>query len=456
MSKNVIVVGAGASGLMAAIKAAEYGGRVTILEQNGLPGRKLLVTGNGRCNLTNTNQSRECYHCSNSFFPLPAIAAFGQQETVQFFSKLGIYTVNRGGYLYPHSGQASQVLGVLTMEAKARGVKIRCNTGVKAVTRMNPGQHKVLPEGGYAVRVEGYTYYCDALILANGSPASSVEGACDSGYALAKSLGHTIIRPEPALVPLVTREKYPWHGVRTEGKVTLYVENTSVAESEGELQLTSYGISGIPVFQVSREAARALGDGQSVTACLDFFPDFDPERVRVSVLESLLAKTVTGGTKAKDDGRASFDWASYDMHVAGALRLNEKLLTQADVYYFSVPCSASVADKDGVFHPNRRAMEKHIVKSGAQMGLYAGKTRGGFPLGPEWRENDGLVNTLSARAPLFAPQTDFVPGKIRPGVWNVMPVYPGDHMSLQGGLAHVRNVRPFYEALLAMLKHLPE
>ena len=277
MSKNVIVVGAGASGLMAAIKAAEYGGRVTILEQNGLPGRKLLVTGNGRCNLTNTNQSRECYHCSNSFFPLPAIAAFGQQETVQFFSKLGIYTVNRGGYLYPHSGQASQVLGVLTMEAKARGIKIRCNTGVKAVTRMNPGQHKDLPEGGYAVRVEGYTYYCDALILANGSPASSVEGACDSGYALAKSLGHTIIRPEPALVPLVTREKYPWHGVRTEGKVTLYVENTSVAESEGELQLTSYGISGIPVFQVSREAARALGDGQSVTACLDFFPDFDPE-----------------------------------------------------------------------------------------------------------------------------------------------------------------------------------
>ena len=124
--------------------------------------------------------------------------------------------------------------------------------------------------------------------------------------------------------------------------------------------------------------------------------------------------------------------------------------------YEKLTCSASVADKDGVFHPNRRAMEKHIVKSGAQMGLYAGKTRGGFPLGPEWRENDGLVNTFSARAPFFAPQTDFVPGKIRPGVWNVMPVYPGDHMSLQGGLAHVRNVRPFYEALLAMLKHLPE
>ena len=185
-------------------------------------------------------------------------------------------------------------------------------------------------------------------------------------------------------------------------------------------------------------------------------PDFDPEKVRVSVLESLLAKTVTGGTRAKDDGRASFDWASYDMHITGALRLNEKLPTQADVYYFSVLCSASVADKDGVFHPNRRAMEKHIVKSSAQMGLYAGKTRGGFPLGSQWRENDGLVNTFSARAPLFAPQTDFVPGKIRPGVWNVMPVYPGDHMSLQGGLAHVRNVRPFYEALLAMLKDLPE
>ena len=277
MPKNIIVVGAGASGLMAAVKAAEKGARVTILEQNGLPGRKLLVTGNGRCNLTNTYQARECYRGTDPLFSSAALTAFGQQETVRFFSKLGIYTVNRGGYLYPRSGQASQVLGVLLMEAKARGVKIRCNTGVKGISPLAPRQNKELPGGGYAVRVEGYTYYCDAVILANGSPASSVEGACDSGYALAKSLGHTIVRPEPALVPLITRERYPWHGVRAEGKVTLYVEDTPVSEAEGELQLTSYGISGIPVFQVSRAAARALGDGLSVTACLDFFPDFDRE-----------------------------------------------------------------------------------------------------------------------------------------------------------------------------------
>ena len=264
--KKIIIVGAGASGLMAAIASAEEGASVTVLEQNEKPGKKLLSTGNGRCNFTNTEQSPECYRGTDPGFALPALYSFGQQDTVRFFSRLGIYSVNRGGYLYPRSGQASQVLSVLLMEAKHRGIRIRCATGVLGIEKKG---------SGFLVQTEGYAYPCDAVILANGSIAAVNASSGTDGYTLAKSLGHTVIDPCPALVPLVTAEKYPWQGVRAEGQISLRVDGETVSVSRGELQLTSYGISGIPVFQVSRFAARAVEEGRRVTAEIDFFPDFD-------------------------------------------------------------------------------------------------------------------------------------------------------------------------------------
>lgn len=272
MQKKIIIIGAGASGLMAAICAAEAGADVTILEQNDAPGRKILSTGNGRCNLTNTDQSADHYRGSGPGFALGALTRFSQQDTVRFFSRIGVYTVNRGGWLYPRSAQASQVRDLLVMEAKSKGVRIRCRTGVKEVTRGR--------RGGFDVHVEGYSYHCDSLILANGSRASVPEEAGCSGYRIAASFGHRIVEPLPALVPLVTREKYGWHGVRTEGKAVLFVDSFHTAESSGELQLTSYGISGIPIFEISRYAARALAGQKSVSLEIDFFPDFDLEGLR--------------------------------------------------------------------------------------------------------------------------------------------------------------------------------
>ena len=269
MSRKIIIIGAGASGLMAAIHAAGQGANVTILEQNDLPGRKLLATGNGRCNLTNLRQEPSCYRGDDPGFVSHALSFFSFRDTVRFFSSLGIYTVNRDGYLYPRSGQASQVRDLLSMEAGERGVKIRCRTGVKSVEKR--------PEGGFLVNVEGYSYPCDALILANGSQASRIEGSGPSGYMFASSLGHRIINTVPALVPLVSREKINWHGVRTEGNLSLKVDDTTVSQASGELQLTSYGISGIPVFEISRFAAKALLEDRKVTLFIDFFPDFDAE-----------------------------------------------------------------------------------------------------------------------------------------------------------------------------------
>lgn len=268
MSKKVMIVGAGAAGLVSAIKAAGEGASVTVLEKNDVPGKKLLSTGNGRCNLTNLDQALSHYRGSEPLFAAGALKRFSMQDTVKFFSDLGIYTVNQDGRLYPRSGQASQVRDLLVMDARSKGVKIRCRTGVKSI--------KKSAGGGFDVNVEGYSYHCDSLILANGSPASA-EVPENSGYALAESFGHHIVPVLPALVPIITKEKYNWQGVRTEGFVSLLIDGRRSEGAKGELQLTSYGISGIPVLEISRFASRALHEGREVQAVIDFFPDYDRE-----------------------------------------------------------------------------------------------------------------------------------------------------------------------------------
>lgn len=270
-TKSAAVIGGGASGMMAAISAASNGVRVTLLEHKDRVGKKILSTGNGRCNFTNIHQEPIFYHSDNPDFPWKVIERFNARDVVSFFLQLGVYSKNRNGCLYPNSDQASAVLDALRMELKRLNVDVRTETHCR---KIQPGKN------GFSIQTDQGTIKADKVILCAGSRAASSTGSDGSGYDLAKGLGHTIIPVLPALVQLKCREDFfkGLAGVRVNAKVSLWSGRECEAADTGELQLTSYGISGIPVFQVSRYASRLLYEKKEVYALIDFMPDFTEEQ----------------------------------------------------------------------------------------------------------------------------------------------------------------------------------
>lgn len=192
------------------------------------------------------------------------------------------------------------------------------------------------------------------------------------------------------------------------------------------------------------------------TTAYDLHEDesFDPGAVKVSRWDELWGSFFSNRRQAEKDGRSEDDYAAFDMHIDNALAMNERISTLPKVYYFAVPCGATEA-AEGVQRPIRSIMEAMFRRSSAQMGAYTGVTAGGFVIDGSWRENDGLVNTVSAMAPIGAPWTDFDPEQIEPGIWQVMPTLRGDHMSLQGGMTKRNDIRPFYLELLETIDALP-
>lgn len=274
---NIAVIGGGASGIVAAIVAARNGSNVTIFEHTGRIGKKILATGNGKCNLTNTKQSEFCYRSDNEEFPMSILQQFTMQETVRFFGELGIYTKNRNGYLYPHSEQASAVLDVLRLELRRLSITVLCESVIKTVRKDNK----------FTILTELKTYQFDKVILATGSKAAPNTGSDGSGYSYARNFGHTIIKPLPSLVQLKSDFSYLSHlaGVRCEAEVTLMSDGVSVIKERGEVQWVNYGISGIPIFQVSRFAAKELDNKKNVTIYVDFLPDFSKELLHKMLME---------------------------------------------------------------------------------------------------------------------------------------------------------------------------
>lgn len=273
MKREIVVIGGGASGMMAAITAAERGAKVTILEQNDRNGKKLGATGNGKCNFTNGYWDEQVLRGTHPAFADAALKQFSVEKTLEFFRSVGICPMEKNGYYYPRCGQASAVTELLNLKARSLGVKQK--TLEKVVSISENGSDAL---HAWTVFTEGWKYEADAVILACGSCASNIAGSDGSGYTLAGDLGHTIIKPLPALtgLRLSAKEKIlkKWAGVRTEGTIKIYIDEILAAASYGELQLTEYGISGIPVFQVSRYAVRALDEQKKVRTELDFLPMF--------------------------------------------------------------------------------------------------------------------------------------------------------------------------------------
>ena len=277
---KLAIIGGGASGMMAAISAASDGAKVILIEQKELPGKKILVTGNGRCNYTNLYQAPECYRSDQPEFAWGILEQFPAEQAVEFFQQAGIFPKDRNSYLYPNSDQAASVREVLEMEVRRLGVELHTETVCK----------KIIPvKQRFKVQTDKGTFSADKVILCAGSKAAPQTGSDGSGYALAKELGHSLVPVLPALVQLKCGGKFFKNlaGVRANGKVSLCVKETGnnassrqmtcLAEDTGELQLTAYGISGIPVFQVSRYAARALYEKKEVFAYLDFMPEMSKE-----------------------------------------------------------------------------------------------------------------------------------------------------------------------------------
>ncbi len=181
---NVYIIGGGASGLVAAIIAARRGCAVTLLEHKDKLGKKILATGNGKCNYTNYKQTKECYRTSNSSFAMAVYQQFAVNSTIAFFEELGIYPKERNGYVYPNSGQAASVTDVLVLELKRLGVNVILNTHVRELKKTKKG---------FQILTEEKSYYADQVIVATGGCASKNLGSDGSGYDLAKHLGHTII-----------------------------------------------------------------------------------------------------------------------------------------------------------------------------------------------------------------------------------------------------------------------
>ena len=263
------IIGGGASGMAAAIAASNNPEvEVVIFERQSRLGRKLLATGNGRCNLSNLNAENKYYFGEDPSFVKPALAVMGPNKTLNWFRSLGLLTVSEpSGRVYPYSDQANSVLDVLRFALERPNVTLRLGFEVTRATKK---------DGGFLVISSDESVFCDKLIIACGGLAGTKLGGTMSGYKLLASFGHKSTKLRPALVQLKTG----WNGiaslkgVRTQCSAKILCDGVLHSQSSGELQFTEYGISGPVVFEISRDACQTKGNWRCV---LDFLPQFSDD-----------------------------------------------------------------------------------------------------------------------------------------------------------------------------------
>ena len=295
---TVAVIGGGAAGMMAAIEAARAGAIVTLIEKNPQLGKKLATTGNGRCNYTNLDMSDRIGGKFRGFHPefaAPSLDALPPEAVLDWFRAIGVEPRFRGSYVYPNSDQASAVVDALREELHRLSVKVHYNAEVKSVQRVDadtefstakasmPGKAASASEirekrnaGYFMIQCTDAVVKADRVILAAGSKAAPKTGSNGDGYFIARKLGHTIVPYVPALcgIRCAGDAFRALAGIRTEAALELVIDGHSVDREAGELQLVDYGISGIPVFQLSRYAAYALQEGKKAAVYINFLPGF--------------------------------------------------------------------------------------------------------------------------------------------------------------------------------------
>ena len=280
--KKIIVIGGGASGMMSAIQAAAGGANVTLLEKMPRVGRKLSITGKGRCNLTNAADVSEVVKNipGNGKFLFSALKKFSPADTVNFFNRLGVATkIERGGRVFPTSDDASEVIDALLKHMAIIGVDVRTNSPVK----------EIIVEGKKVrgVVVGGKVLTADAIILATGGASYPATGSTGDGFKFARRLGHNVTELLPTLVPLETEEDFvkDLQGLSLRNiRVKLLADGRKVAELFGEMLFTHFGVSGPIILTLSRQAARLLADGRFVEVEINLKPALTPEQLDARIL----------------------------------------------------------------------------------------------------------------------------------------------------------------------------
>lgn len=275
MNHKIIIVGGGASGIIAAITAKNLGLDVAIIESNNRIGKKLLTTGNGRCNISNSNITMDRYHSANPNFFEPVLNSFSLSATISFFQELGLPLISlEEGKMYPMSLQSSSVIDILKASIEEKQIPVYIDTKVMDIKRLS---------GGFKLYTNTSTEYeCEKLILCCGGKSAPNTGSDGSGFSLSKKLGHNIIEPIPALVQL--KLSYPklkaLSGVKFDGMAELYINNKPFKKELGEILFTDYGISGPPILQLSREVSYSLLQGKNVTLKIDLIHNLNKDNLK--------------------------------------------------------------------------------------------------------------------------------------------------------------------------------
>ena len=269
MAYDAMIIGGGAAGLLAACALSRCGRRIVLLEKQGRVGRKLLSTGNGRCNLTNLNAAVGDYHGSRQAAQA-ALRAFSPQKVLEFFETIGIPTVSDAeGRVYPMSRQAASVLDALRLCCDEAGVETVVDFPVVAL--------KVLHEDFEARALDGQRVRARCALVCTGGLAAPKLGGCGDGYRLLESFGHRIMPRFPAIaaVKTPTEDVRGLKGIRAEAEIGLIVDGDCLRVERGEVLFADYGISGIAVMQLARQAGEALRAGRICALRLNFLPGVD-------------------------------------------------------------------------------------------------------------------------------------------------------------------------------------
>lgn len=365
---DLIVIGAGAAGMMSAITAAREGKKVCIIEKLEKAGKKLFATGNGKCNFTNETMHSGCFHGDTAFVEY-VLSQFSVSDCLEFFHSIGVYPKNKNGYYYPNSEQAASVVNALLFEIERLGIKIFYETMVKTIS---PFKNEI------CISTNKGDFSAKNLVIATGLLASPKLGSDGGLFEVIKSLGHRFAPILPALCGFYCKGmKFKQvSGVRAQGTVCAYIDGVKCAQDTGEIQFTDYGLSGIPVFQISRFLSKGIYEKKKVEIKINLLPDFDRQMLweelnhRQSIGANMPAESFLNGILNQKLSDMILDKAGVDKNtyissvskkemekIAELLQEITVTVTNYRDFEFAQVCTGGIPVKD----VNRKTLESNIV-----------------------------------------------------------------------------------------------